>query len=111
MRRRLVEVGILLIMTAFLLGGCMLFGDKSISPLQAKSLRHIEVVVTGRLTDSIVADLEIYGTITKRLDKIGGVAMDVRESGLAGLSSLLYVKVLGDRAERHALDYSSGIST
>ena len=111
MRRQLVEVSILLIMTAFLLGGCMLFGDKSISPLQADSLRHIEVVVTGRLTDSIVVDLETYGTITKRLDKISGVAMDVRESALGGLSSLPYIKALGDRAERHALDYSSGIST
>jgi len=104
MRKRLIAIATLIGIAALLLGGCTWLGVESISPSAADPIRHIEIVVSGGLTGSIVAD-------TKRFDEIGGLAMDVRESALAGLTDLPYVKAVAERAERHALDYSGGIST
>jgi len=110
MRKRLIGVGILIVIAA-LLGGCTWFGVESISPLASNQTRHIELIVSGGLTDSVIAELEGYGRITKRFDEIGGVAMDVKGSAVAELAALPYVDAVADQAERHALDYSNGIST
>jgi len=111
MRKRLIGIGVLIAIAALLLGGCTWLGVKTVSPSAADSIRHVEVVISGELTDRVIADLSGYGTITKRFDEIGGVAMDARSSQVAQIAALPYVTAVADRAERQALNYSSGIST
>jgi subtilisin family serine protease len=73
--------------------------------------RSVEIVVNGVLTDAMIAEFGGYGRVTDTYPQIGGVAMDVRQSALAAIEALPYVAVVGDRAERHAYDYSGGLST
>jgi len=111
MRKRLIVMAVLVGIAALLLGGCTWLGVKTVSPSAADPTRHIELVVSGGLTDQVIADLSGYGTITKEFDEIGGVAMDAHSSQVAQIAALPYVTAVADRAERRALDYSSGIST
>jgi subtilisin family serine protease len=73
--------------------------------------RSVEIVVNGVLTDAMIAELGGYGKVTDTYPQIGGAAMDIRQSALAAIEALPYVAVVGDRAERHAYDYSGGLST
>ncbi len=104
----LVAVGGLL---ALGIAGCTSFGPASVDPTASDPARTIEVVVSGELTDAVLADLGGYGTVTDTYPQIGGVTMDVRASALATIEALPYVAVVGDRAERHAYGYSGGVST
>ncbi len=101
-------VGALLVLAA---ASCTSFGPASVDPMASDPARSIEVVVNGALTDAVVAELGGYGTVTDSFPQISGVAMDVRQSALAAIGALPYVAVVGDRADRHAYDYSGGVST
>ena len=90
---------------------CTLFGPASVDPMAADPSRSVEIVVSGALTDAVLAELGGYGKITDTLPEIGGVTMDVRESALGSLKKLPYVAVVGEKAERHAYAYDGGIST
>ncbi len=111
MRTRWVGVAALAVLLGLAAASCTSFGPASIDPMASDPARSIEVVVDGTLTDAVIAELGGYGKVTDTYPQIGGVAMDVRQSALAAIEALPYVAVVGDRAERHAYDYSGGLST
>ncbi len=101
-------VGALLVLAA---ASCTSFGPASVDPMASDPARSIEIIVNGALTDAVIAELGGYGTVTDSFPQISGVAMDVRQSARAAIEALPYVAVVGDRADRHAYDYSGGVST
>jgi len=111
MKRRIATgIGCLAIVGT-ILAGCSWVSPTALDSMGQDPLRNVEIVLTGELTDEILAELAGYGKVTGQYGKIRGLTMDLRESALAEVLALSYVDVVGERAERFALDYSDGIST
>jgi len=111
MKRRIATgIGCLAIVGT-ILAGCSWVSPTAFDSMGQDPLRNVEIVLTGELTDEILAELAGYGKVTGQYGKIRGLTMDLRESVLVEVLALPYVDVVGERAERFALDYSDGIST
>ncbi len=111
MRTRWLALAAVAGLLAVAAASCSWFGPASVDPMASDPSRNIEIVVSGELTDAVIAELGGYGKITDTLAQIGGVAMDVRQSALGEVEALSYVVAVGERAERHATAYDAGVST
>jgi len=111
MRTKWLVLGGFVVLMGLLVSSCTLLQPTSLAPLGIDRLRTIEVIVDGVLTDAAIAELEAYGKVIGRLDDIGGVVMQVKESAIAALSRLPLTRQVGSSAERFAHDYAGGIST
>jgi len=101
----------LVLLAGLLVSSCTWFGPQALDPMKSDPWRHFEIVANGALTDELVAELETYGKVVVRLDKIGGVVVKARESAFPALSAIAGVKAVGRTAERFAHDCSGGVST
>lgn len=111
MKRRIVSGIAGLAMLGLILAGCTWFGPESLDPMGRDPLRKVEILLSDELTDEILAELAGYGKVTGQYGKIRGLTMDLRESALLEVMGLPYVDVVGERAERFALDFADGINT
>lgn len=111
--RRISLVLVVLGVVGALIGCTGLFTDNmAVSPNGVSPRLTLEVLVSGSLTDDMVAELSAYGKVTHVLKRIGGVAMTVKESEISKVMALPFVIRVGESVPVEAYgDYSEGIST
>ncbi|MCK4783848.1 MAG: S8 family serine peptidase [Desulfobacteraceae bacterium] len=111
--RRITLVLVMLGVVGALIGCTGLFTDNmAVSPNAVSPRLTLEVLVSGPLTDDMVAELSAYGKVTHVLKRIGGVAMTVKGSEISKVMALPFVTRVGESVPVEAYgDYSEGIST
>jgi subtilisin family serine protease len=111
--RRISLVLVVLGVVGALIGCTGLFTDNmALSPNAVSPQLTLEVLVSGPLTDDMIAELSAYGKVTHVLKRIGGVAMTVKESDISKVMALPFVTRVGESVPVEAYgDYSEGIST
>ncbi len=111
--RRISLVLVVLGVVGALIGCTGLFTDNmALSPNAVSPQLTLEVLVSGPLTDDMIAELSAYGKVTHVLKRIGGVAMTVKESDISKVMALPFVTRVGESVPMEAYgDCSDGIST
>lgn len=104
----LTALGAALVLVA---ASCTWFGPATIEPAASDPTKTVEIVVSGALTDGVLAELAGLGKVCDTYEQIGGLTLEVRASALAAIKALPYVVAVGERAERHAYAYDGGVST